>query len=299
MTTGQARDLPRATRDPAVLADDLERWGYCLAEGLLDAAALARSVAAVYATEARRAGADPAHSYDGREGDQWLLLLAGEDGFEELVTNRTALSLVRQVLGAHVNLSGFSCHIVHPGNDVMGLHTDQWWLPQPVVPGTATVRPGDITRGVQPYGGPERATGPINPAVVVNVMWALSDFSETSGATRFVPGSHLSGFHPDPAVDWPTVSAELPAGGAVIWDARTWHASGANRGNGARLGITATFMGPQFRQQQNFPYALRPSAQAALSDELRALLGFRVWNDYGASDDFGAAFARPGYERGD
>lgn len=292
-------DLPRASRDPAVLTADLERWGYCLAAGLLDPQALARTVAAVRATEARRAGPDAPLTYDGREGDQWLLLLAGEDGFEDLVTNTTALALVRHVLGQHVNLSGFSCHIVHPGNDVMGLHTDQWWLPAPVVPGTAAIRPGDITRGRQPYGPPDTAAGPISPAVVVNVMWALSDFSESSGATRFVPGSHLSGHHPDPAIDWPTVSAELPAGGAVIWDARSWHASGANRGNGARLGITATFMGPQFRQQQNFPYALRPSSQAALSEELRGLLGFRVWNDYGASDDFAATFARPGYERGD
>ncbi|MDA0218421.1 MAG: phytanoyl-CoA dioxygenase family protein [Proteobacteria bacterium] len=299
MATWNADDLPRASRDPAVLVADLERWGYCLADGLLDRAALARTVAAVRATEARRAGPDAPTTYDGREGDQWLLLLAGEDGFEDLITNATALALVRHVLGQHVNLSGFSCHIVHPGNDVMGLHTDQWWLPPPVVPGAAAVRPGDITRGRQPYGAPEIATGPISPAVVVNVMWALSDFSENSGATRFVPGSHLSGHHPDPAIDWPTVSAELPAGGAVIWDARCWHASGANRGNGARMGITATFMGPQFRQQQNFPYALRPSAQAALSDELRSLLGFRVWNDYGASDDFAAEFARPGYARGD
>jgi hypothetical protein len=292
-------DLPRASRDFTVLSADLERWGYCLAEGLLDPSALGRTIDAVRATEARRTGTDPARHYDGRDGDQWLLLLAGEDGFEDLVTNRPALALVRHILGANVNLSGFSCHIVHPGNDVMGLHTDQWWLPQPVIPGAATVRPGDITRAVQPFGGPEQATGPINPAVVVNVMWALSDFSAKSGATRFVPASHLSGHHPDPAVDWPTVSAELPAGGAVIWDARTWHASGANTDNAPRMGITATWMGPQFRQQQNFPYALRPSAQAALSDELRALLGFRVWNDYGASDDFAAEFARPGYARGD
>jgi len=290
-------DLPRPSRDPGVLAGDLDRWGYCLAEGLLDAATLARQVASVHATQVKRAGPDPRHGWDGRGGDQWLLLLAGEDGFEELVTHPDALALVRHVLGAHVNLSGFSSHIVHPGNDVMGLHTDQWWLPQPVMPGAATVRPGDITRGVQPYGGPEQASGQINPAVVVNVMWALSDFSQSSGGTRFVPGSHLCGHHPDPAIDWPTVSADLPAGGAVIWDARTWHASGANTGNGPRIGITATWMGPQFRQQQNFPYALRPQAQRALSDELRALLGFRIWNDYGASDDYESEFARPGYER--
>ena len=150
MATWNADDLPRASRDPAVLVADLERWGYCLADGLLDRAALARTVAAVRATEARRAGPDAPTTYDGREGDQWLLLLAGEDGFEDLVTNATALALVRHVLGQHVNLSGFSCHIVHPGNDVMGLHTDQWWLPPPVVPGAAAVRPGDITRGRPP-----------------------------------------------------------------------------------------------------------------------------------------------------
>ncbi len=223
--------------------------------------------------------------------------MAGEHDLDDLVTHPHAVTLARHLLGEAFHLSGFSSHIVHPGNQVMDLHTDQWWMPQPVMPGEMSVMAGDITRDGQPHGRPTPAIYPINPAVVINVMWAITDFTATNGATRLVPGSHLSGVHPDPVQTYDPVDAEVPAGGAVIWDARTWHASGRNDGNAPRVGITATYCGPQFRQLQNFTCGLTPEAQARLSDDLRGLLGFKLWSSYGATDDFEAKFARPGYER--
>ena len=293
--------LPMPTDDLARLSDDLDRYGYCLASGLLDEAAIARvrSVVQGAAEQADGKSQDKGADQDwvARGGDQWVALMAGEHDLDDLVTHPHALELARHLLGEAFHLSGFSSHIVHPGNQVMDLHTDQWWLPQPVMPGEPTVKAGDITRDDQPHGQPVPATRPINPAVVINVMWAITDFTATNGATRLVPGSHLSGVHPDPAQTYDTVDAEVPAGGAVIWDARTWHASGRNDGNAPRMGITATYCGPQFRQLQNFTCGLTPYGQASLSDDLRGLLGFKLWSSYGATDDFEAKFARPGYER--
>ena len=37
----------------------------------------------------------------------------------------------------------------------------------------------------------------IAPAACSNVIWMLDDFTEANGATRVVPGSHLSGRQPD------------------------------------------------------------------------------------------------------
>ncbi len=48
---------------------------------------------------------------------------------------RRALELARHLLGQRIHISGFSAHVVHPGNEVMELHTDQWWMPRPVEPG--------------------------------------------------------------------------------------------------------------------------------------------------------------------
>ena len=294
-------DLPVPTHDLARLTDDLDRHGYCLASGLLTPEQIAQVKAVVRAADEQSGGGQQpkgdTQNWVVQGGDQWVALMAGEHDLDHLVMHPDALALARHLLGCRFHLSGFSSHIVHPGNQVMDLHTDQWWLPQPVMPGEPAVKAGDITRADQPSGRPLRATRPINPAVVINIMWAVTDFTTASGSTRLVPGSHLSGLHPDPAATYDTVDAEVPAGGAVIWDARTWHASGRNDGNTARMGITATYCGPQFRQLQNFTCGLRPEDQAALSDELRALSGFKLWSSYGATDDYEAEYARPGYER--
>ena len=293
--------LPSPTRDPDVLEADLDRHGYCIAEDALDAGLLARAREVVdERSRAPRPTGRPATDVDEwaiREGDRWVLLIAGECGLDDLVAHPLALGLARHLLGRRVLLSGFTAHAVHPGNAAMALHTDQWWLPKPTLPGDDPFRPGDIARSVRCFGCPEPSRRPINPAVVVNAMWALTDFTAGNGCTRVVPGSHLSGVEPDPAAVWDTVDAEVPAGGAVVWDARTWHASGRNASDAARIGISATYCGAQFRQLQNHALALRPTAFAGLSDEMRELLGFRLFSSYGATDDDKAMYARPGYLR--
>ena len=47
---------------------------------------------------------------------------------------------------------------------------------------------------------------------------------------------------------------------------------------------------------RNFTLGLPAEVQASLSDEMRGLLGFRLWSSYGATDDYDVEFARPGYE---
>ena len=44
----------------------------------------------------------------------------------------------------------------------------------------------------------------------------------------------------------------------------------------------------------NFPYGLRPEVADALTEHERALMGFKAWETYGTSDEFGAEWARPG-----
>ena len=232
-----------------------------------------------------------------RDGDQWLPLEVGEQGLDYLIGHPVALALAQHLLGERFHLSEFAAHIIHPGNRIMDLHTDQWWMPQSAVPGKPAIRPGDITREVQPYGRPAPAERPICPAVVLSFMWAISDFTAENGATRLVPGSHLSGLHPEPGCDYDEVTVEVPAGGAVIWDARTWHASGRNRSTAPRVGVQTSYCAVQFRQLRNFTLGLPPAVQSALSDEMRSLLGFRLWSSYGATDDYDVEFARPGYER--
>ena len=291
--------LPQLTADAAQLTADLDQHGYCLIDKVFSPDELQVIRATLKEVSAKHRSDDSLEPIDWerRGGDQWLLLMPGEDGLDQLWLQPRLLALAHHLLGRSLLLSGFSSHIIHPGNELMALHTDQWWLPQPETPGQPKVKAGDLTRATQPFGPPTRAARPLAPAAAINIMLAVTDFTHTTGATRLVPGSHLSGHHPNEGDEGTAIDAEIPAGSAVAWDVRTWHASGLNRAQGPRIGVTTIYCGPQFRQLQNFALALRPETHAALTEEMRALLGFKLWSSYGATDDFAAPFARPGYRR--
>ena len=78
-----------------------------------------------------------------------------------------------------------------------------------------------------------------------------------------------------------------------MFDGRIWHGTGANRSNEDRLGLLATYCGPQFRTQENYTLGLDPSVYAEASPELLARLGFKVWHAYGRTGDPSAQFVGP------
>ena len=293
------KTAPRPTRSMDVLKVDLTRHGFAILEGALDpdttAAIRERLLAQAAAEKARgRAISNSAVEPDD-DVNQWVSFLPNKgEVFRVLMNNPACLETVRFILGRDAILSEFSAHITWPGNKEMGLHIDQWWLPHPAMPGQDYARPSDARRTKQRTGAPVPADHPINPPVVCNVMWMVSDFTIENGATRLVPGSHLSGLHPDPKARYDQVHAEGPAGSFVVWEGRTWHAASLNTGNGPRLGITTYWCAPFCRQLLNFTYGLRPEVAAALTEQERALMGFKVWGTYGSTGDFDADWASPG-----
>jgi len=124
--------------------------------------------------------------------------------------------------------------------------------------------------------------------VVCSIMWMISPFSDENGGTRLVPGTHLSGAFPDPAIPHPvaTVAACAEAGTALVFDGRLWHSTGANRTDQPRMGIITTYCGPQFRPMENYTIAVKDEVLARRgSPLLRQLLGFKVWQGYGKMDN--------------
>jgi ectoine hydroxylase-related dioxygenase (phytanoyl-CoA dioxygenase family) len=132
--------------------------------------------------------------------------------------------------------------------------------------------------------------------VVADAMWMVTDFTEENGATRIVPGSHLSGVNPDPAVPHPvaTVAATGPAGTAFVFDGRVWHGAGANTTSAARYGITTNCCAPQFRPLENYTRGMRPDVLARCPEAVRDKLGFCTWSSYGHTGDPDARFCEPG-----
>ena len=305
------------TDDPGTAQADIARFGYCVLANALDAKTLAaaRDRLVSQAEAERRAGiafADqgprqppkrdygslPENAFTEEAGGinqrVWMLVNKGRV-FRDLVTHRRTAPIVESVLGPDYLLSTLSANIAKPGGTLMGLHTDQWWMPRPLPRGAEPVRAGAIRRGEfygYDDGDPARA---IAPPVACNVMFCLNDFTEANGATRIAPFSHRTGLQPPPGAPHsvPTVAAEAPAGAAVIFEGRTWHGTGANRANGPRLGVLATYCAPQFRTQENYTLGADPAALEEASEELLARLGFKVWNAYGRTGDPHRRFVYP------
>ena len=268
-------DVPELTEDLGQAKQDLDEFGFCLVANALTGEALAttrRRLVEQAEAEAERGldhrdgGADQsimdesgrfkADAFTTANGgvNQRLWMLANKGAcFRDLIEHPLVDELVGHVLGADFILSTLSANIAKPGGVRMGLHTDQWWMPQPVRTGEPYKRASEITRKPEPsFVRPDAALG-IAPPVVANTMWMLSDFSPQNGATEVVPGSHLSGAHPHPTEQggYPIFQPEAPAGTLMVFDGRLWHGTGAHIGGGDRLGVLATFCCPQFRQQEN------------------------------------------------
>ena len=116
-----------------------------------------------------------------------------------------------------------------------------------------------------------------------NIMWFLTDITAENGGTRVFPGSHLGNIAPSNpfSVDG-TVAAEGPAGTALIFESRLWHATGPNRVAGVeRPVILMFFMRSFIRQQENNFLSIRPEVEANLSDKVRKMLGYMTDGAFG------------------
>jgi ectoine hydroxylase-related dioxygenase (phytanoyl-CoA dioxygenase family) len=212
----------------------------------------------------------------------WMLANKGQC-FRDMVTHPLVDELVGHILGEEFILSTHSANIAKPGGVRMGLHTDQWWMPQPIKPDEDYLKPSEISRSAsESFINPDPSLG-ISPPVVANCMWMLSDFSSTNGSTEVVAGSHLTGAHPnqeDQSI-YPIIQPEAEAGTLMVFDGRLWHGTGANTGNSDRVGVLTTFCSPQFRQQENQTLGLDRDLWDQCSEKLKTRLGFKVWNAYG------------------
>ena len=312
-------ELPQPTRDLDALKSDIDAYGYCLLEDAMDAEQLsaARQRLLEQAEAELQAGAafedgGPTQQWGAFTDEEgrvrrdafsakaggvnqrvWILINKGRI-WRDLLKEPNVRAVTGHVLGAEYLLSSYGANIAKPGGIAMNLHTDQWWMPEPIHRRPNPVPAGSLTRELSNRVDDHPAM--IAPPVVVNVMWMLNDFSEANGATRIVPRSHLYGRRPDKDRDKDVISipAEGVAGTAMLFDGRIWHGTGANVSHGQRLGVLTTFVAPQFRTQANFTMATAPEVLADADDDLLTLLGFKIWNAYGRVESPVAGYVQQG-----
>ncbi|MGE4036000.1 MAG: phytanoyl-CoA dioxygenase family protein [Parvularculaceae bacterium] len=109
---------------------------------------------------------------------------------------------------------------------------------------------------------------------MVNVMWALDDFTAENGATRLWPKSHLG----DLTVMLPeedAISALMPRGSALFFLGSTLHSGGANRSASPRRGLITSYCLGWLKPWENQWLVYPPDIARSFPPEVAALVGYR------------------------
>lgn len=169
-------------------------------------------------------------------------VLAKTRAVDPLVTHPAVLELLRGTL-VQPQVSIVNAIEIHPGETAQFLHQDDVVFP--------IVRP--------------------HPPLIVNTMWALTEFTAENGATRLVPGSQdATELDEDPLI----VTAEMEPGSVLIWTGGLFHGGGANHSHRPRLGLNVNYNCSWLRQQENQYLAIPKEVAATFSDEFLRLLGY-------------------------
>ena len=295
------KNYPKPTKSIEVAKNDLKKWGYCLLENaipsdlnkkvlerLIEQAAAEKKLNIAYedGSKTKKWGEfNKNKDNTGINQRVWMLPNKGKV-FLEILEPHNYVDCIKQIVGSEYLISSFGANIAKPGGVAMDLHTDQWWLPDPVRRDEDFLPSGSINRkkfNIEVNKDISNNNELISRPAVSNVLIMLNGMTKENGGTLIVPGSHLFGRHPDKNIDKniKTISAEGPPGCAIITDGRVWHGTGANISKEERLAILITFCGPQFRPQENFTLGIKKEIFSELNNYQKELFGFKVWNGYG------------------
>ncbi len=168
----------------------------------------------------------------------------------QLLTHELILSIMEEVLGPHCDWYqlNFSQVIrIHPGEGRQVPHRDEEMWPCP-------------KNGIE---------------YLVNVMWALSEFTEENGATCIWPRSHFNLL--DRNVDFEArVVAAAPRGSAILYLGSVTHCAGANRTRKPRTGLMFSYCLGWLKQYENAYLTYPPQVARRFPQRIRELLGYRI-----------------------
>jgi ectoine hydroxylase-related dioxygenase (phytanoyl-CoA dioxygenase family) len=111
--------------------------------------------------------------------------------------------------------------------------------------------------------------------LMISSLWAVTDYTDEMGATRFVPDSHTVGAGRQFTQE-DTIAAEMPRGSVLLFSGRLYHGSGENRSERVRRGMCVDFIPGWLRQMENQFLACPPDIVRTLPPDLLRLMGYQV-----------------------
>jgi len=222
--------------------------GYALVESLIDSETAARVRARVLEEVQQQQSRTSAQQVDSGviglgQAVQW-----GPD-FEALVTNPGLLSIARKLLGDDVALGDMAAKVLMPGCEPGGLHVDYpYWAMDPGLP--------------------------VEPALMMQVIWMMEPFTAENGGTWIAPGSQRWTEPLDRDRFRKHASQAMgKAGDAVVSHGMLWHQTAENHSTEPRVAILINYTQIAIRPMRDAgPFTEAFKARA--TPELRSLLGF-------------------------
>ncbi|WP_336331390.1 phytanoyl-CoA dioxygenase family protein [Pseudomonas putida] len=107
----------------------------------------------------------------------------------------------------------------------------------------------------------------------LQLMLAISDFTEENGATRVIPGSHQWDDERMPTQE-ETIAAQMKAGSALLWMGSVYHGGGANASASPRTGLTMAYDLAFLRLEENHFLSIPVERVRQLPAEMQRLLGW-------------------------
>jgi len=114
-----------------------------------------------------------------------------------------------------------------------------------------------------------------NCEYLINVMWAIDDFTDANGATRVWPRSHYSSLSREMDLD-ESVIAEMPKGSALVFLGSVTHCGGANTFLQHRTGIIFSYSLGWLKQYENQFLTYPPEVASKFPKAIQELIGYRI-----------------------
>src|SRR5262249_35424830 len=223
--------------------------GYTIVEGAIEPE-LVDALASDLLRLEGELGAVPARNiFEGTRTVRIYNLLARGPIYQRIPVHEHVLPIVEGVLDHGCLVSSLSSIAIGPSETAQPLHADDQAIPLP--------RP--------------------HVPIIVNSMWAITDFTDENGATRIIPGSHRRDHAPALGTPYETQPAVMRRGSVMIYDGSLWHGGGANKTEQRRVGIAMNYCAGWIRQQENQQLGIPVEIARGFSPRLRQLAGFGLY----------------------